>query len=175
MSLHDALLPEPAAMTRGSAPSWPLCGGADSEVSQDVVQIDARGRICLPAWIWRRLPWGGGTSAVDCLMVLHEEGRLELRPWEPDGERVLERRGVLLVGDLPAGEQTCRLWALEDRYLRGVVDQERRITLPAPALLHLHLVQGDRIYVRRMRERLELISPAWRRRERERMARLEEP
>jgi hypothetical protein len=91
------------ALTRPS--SYPVVTGASAVVSEEIAEIDDRGRLRFhPRWT-NRVPWWktNQDEGFAVLMVLQEPGLIALLDWTNDGQRVAARYTEL------AGQTTKRL------------------------------------------------------------------
>ncbi len=134
-------------------------------VAQDVVDVDGRGRIRLPASVVSSVAWLRKREEVAALMVFDELGRIKLLSWEASGEAVLARRRQLLKdaeeGDTAALEE---LLLLEDRYHRTRLPGDRRVSLGIQGLLHLGLGEtaNRRVYVAGIVDLVVIMSQEYR-------------
>lgn len=131
--------------------------------AQELVDVDDRGRVLLSprivaeiAWL-NNLPKGGEAQA---LAVLDHPLRVRLLSLEQHGALVIARRRQLIsiIDSDPAAEEA--LIALEDKYHRVRIPQDRRITLSNLLAAHLEIQPGETsMYVERIRDELRLLSP----------------
>lgn len=133
-------------------------------IAQAVVQGSGRGRFRLPADVVRGATWLGSTEAmVESLVVFEDPGYLVLLPWSPDGDRVIARRRELIasINEKSESEEIEALRVLEDRYKRVKIGKDLRVTLSPEMLQHLRLQRetAAQVYVVRVQDRIELISP----------------
>jgi hypothetical protein len=148
------------AVTR---PSGMTIGPPDSPVSQEVVEIDGRGRFHMqPRWI-ERLSWWPGNEKAQVLMVFQEPGLIALREWKTDGLRVVNTFEELRQQNDDVALENLRL--LKDRY-RPLVFSDSRAHLGDAALAHLGfpIARGTKhnLYVAVFPRHLALFSPAYR-------------
>jgi hypothetical protein len=152
------------AYTRPSG--LPLVPDSDALVTQEIAEIDGKGRFhLLPRWTkrtnWPPFPAAGNFEA---LMVLTEPGRLSLMPWEPEGSRAMERYRQLSASEDGPDLEALRI--LQDRYRRLVVPNERRPYLGDAALQHLGLPtrrgRPSNVYVAILPDRIDLLGPSYR-------------
>lgn len=122
----------------GRPPGWLLDSEQPGPVHREVLRIDTRGRMTVPADVWERVTWLHPDEPTLTLLVCHEPGRVKFLPWKPYGQRVLERRRELL-----SQEQTPDILEaiieLEDRYLRQSMETSGRVNLSEMALTHLEI------------------------------------
>jgi bifunctional DNA-binding transcriptional regulator/antitoxin component of YhaV-PrlF toxin-antitoxin module len=127
------------------ASGLPLDPAGPSPVAQDVVEVDERGRITLPASVLSATGWLAKREKADVLMRFDELGRIVLLSWEASGQAVLAKRRELLEdaleGDTAALDD---LLMLEDRYHRARLARDHRVSLGVQGLLHLGLEEAAR-------------------------------
>ncbi len=152
------------AKTRPSG--LPLVGGASAAVTQEVAEIDERGRVhLLPRWA-ERVDWLplAAKDDVEALMVFLEPGRLSLRCWEIDGPRIMARYEEFAGDPDESGLEVLRL--IQDRYGRLLIRKDRRPYLGDAALKHLGLpvVRGTKstVYVAIFPNRIDLLGATYR-------------
>lgn len=144
----------------------PLVPDAEALVSQEIAEVDGRGRIhILPRWTKRTIwPPFSPSADFEVLLVLKEPGRLRMIPWEPVGPQILARFRAL--EEMEDGPDLEALRLLQDRYVRMAIPRERRPYLGSAALQHLGLPtrrgSPTNVYVVVMRERIDIIGPAYR-------------
>src|SRR6266566_2199829 len=97
--------------------------------ARPVVHLPRPGRDCV-AWL-------EGGSAADALVELAEPGRIRLLPWQPFGDRLVERRRELSQN--PEESQIEELIFLTERYRRVHIDKGGRFPLHDRELFHLGL------------------------------------
>lgn len=152
------------AQTRPSG--YPVFGDLSTSVSEEVTEIDARGRVrFLPRWTnW--IPWWRDTTneGFELLMVFVEPGLISFRDWITDGERIAARLGQIAASDDEDALEAMRL--IQDRYQKLPIDKERRAHLGDPALAHLGLPveRGAKstVYVAVYPSRIDVFSVAYR-------------
>ena len=139
---------------------------ADSIVTQEVAEIDGRGRLhLLPRWT-KRIKWWATSPKDDfcVLMVLVEPGVISLRDWASDGTRVIARYEELAAQ--PSADVLEALRLLQDRYIRLSIDKEQRPHLGDAALAHLGLPitrgASSTVYVAVFSNRLDILSARYR-------------
>jgi hypothetical protein len=97
-------------------------------------------------------------------MVFAEPGLISIRAWEPDGPRIQQRFTEIVSSEDADALQALRL--IQDRYQRLLIPAKERPSLGDAALSHLglHVERGEKslIYVCISRDRIELMSPAYR-------------
>src|SRR6267142_892534 len=123
------------ALTRPS--SYPVVTGASAVVSEEIAEIDDRGRLRFhPRWT-NRVPWWktNQDEGFAVLMVLQEPGLIALLDWTNDGQRVAARYTELAGSDDEEALEALRL--IQDRYQKLPIDKEHRAHLGDPALTHL--------------------------------------
>lgn len=138
-------------------------------VAQDVSDIDSRGRVRIPTRLVSAVSWcRNPTSASVALAVYDEPGRIMLLSWEEESAPVLARRRELIEKAKDSHTALDGLRVLEDRYKRLIVPKDFRPTLGAEALMHLDLPIGaeSRVYILRVLETLEILSPRYRNKQR---------
>jgi len=136
---------------------------SEAVFGMDVVPLDPRRRIHLPARLTRGLDWFGKASDVLGLMKLDEPGRILLLAWKENAAAVAAKREELLAV-LPEKGAENALPILEDRYRELRLDSESRVTISEAAAVHLFGAGSfDKyVYVVRLASRLELWSAAYR-------------
>lgn len=143
----------------------PLDPAGPGPVAQDVVDVDARGRIRLPASVVSSIGWLAKREEVVALMVFDELGRIVLLSWEASGEAILARRRELLE-DAEEGDKAALddLLLLEDRYHRARLPRDRRVSLGVQGLLHLGVDDAARrrTYVAGAVDRVVIMSKEYR-------------
>jgi hypothetical protein len=144
----------------------PVIPDAEALVTQELAEIDERGRLhLLPRWArrtnWLPLPPAGN---LDALVVLAEPGRLSFLSWEPDGPRIVQRYRDLSMTEDGADFEALRM--LQDRYRKLSISTDRRPSLGDAALQHLGLptTRGLRsnVYVVVMPSRIDVLGPTYR-------------
>jgi len=142
----------------------PLDPAGSSPVAQEVVELDERGRITLPTTVMSAIGWLAKQETV-VLIIYDELGRIVLLPWESYGETVLTRRREL-IEDAGGGDAAALddLLLLEDRYHRGRVARDRRLSLGLQGLLHLGLdgAVKPRVYIAGAVDRIVIMSKEYR-------------
>ena len=135
-------------------------------VAQEVVVVDQRGRIRLPAALMSGVSWTANDGdAAAALMVLDQPGRIALVSWAQFGEAFLAQRRELTAeaaqGDRGAEED---LVLLEDRYEPVSIPNAYRFTLKPKWLLHLGLEERARcrVYVERSFDRVAIMTKPYR-------------
>jgi hypothetical protein len=125
-------------------------------VAQEVRTLDDRARICLPAEVVN-------AYGKLVLAVLDRPGRVLILPWKPHGDAVASRRDQLLsvAPTTPGALEALR--QIEDRYQR-IPLSEPRFTPSPNMFLHLRLEarEGEKFYLWRYADHLEVWSPAYR-------------
>jgi hypothetical protein len=119
----------------------PLLPAQGAPVFQEVAEVDPHRRInLLQRWI-SRFDWlkDINKKEVDALMVFSEPGLLRLRPWEPDGPRLLQLYQTLSAAPHDSEQKLQDLRSILDKYERLKIDNEHRPYLGDPALAHLGL------------------------------------
>lgn len=136
-------------------------------LAQQVVEIDQRGRLRIPASFVEATSWLSAKGALgEALMVLDEPGRIVLLPWETEGARVVKRRLELieLAEHDDGAAEDLRL--LEDRYKRlQIPKKDLRLTLTDEIMAHLGIMPTKAkaiAYVLRTRDRIEIWSAKYR-------------
>jgi hypothetical protein len=147
-------------------PDSPLDPSAPLPVAQDVVVVDDRGRIRLPAVLVSGVAWlAKASDSATALLVLDQPGQIVLVSWERFGEAFLARRSQLLA-DAEQGDRAAEgdLLLLADRYDPISIPKGHRFTLRPTWLLHLGLEEGARcrVYVERIFDRVAITSKAYR-------------
>jgi hypothetical protein len=134
----------------------------ESLVTQEVAQIDERGRLnLLPRWL-RPIEWLAEvkTSEVEVLMVFAEPGLISLRNMNTDGQRVRIRYDELKDDVSETGLELVRL--LQDRYGVLRIAKDARAYLGNPALVHLGCSiarrEGATVYVASYPNQLDIMS-----------------
>ena len=144
----------------------PIIPDAEALITQEVAEIDERGRLHLvPRWsiraAWLPTPL---RTAEDALMIFVEPGYLSLRSWEPDGPRIVARYNELARLGAEAPREVLRL--IQDRYGKLVVPVDRRPHLGDAALQHLGLPTKrgvkSSIYVVISSGQIDLLAPSYR-------------
>jgi len=137
--------------------SSPLVPPSDSGIFQEVAEIDARGRLRLPPR-WANIAEWVSKGDIDLLIVLSSPGRLSLHDWSEAGELVLKRFADL--SDQQADEEALRIYL--DRYRRGSIGTDRRVTFDDATITHLGLPlqrpAGHPLYVSVFKTRIEILS-----------------
>jgi hypothetical protein len=152
------------ALTRPS--SYPVVSGAPALVSQEVAEIDERGRLRFhPRWTNRVSWWKTNQDeAFAVLMVLQEPGRIALRAWTNDGDQIAARYAELAASDDEEALEALRL--IQDRYQKLPIDKEYRAHLGDPALTHLGLTiergRKSTVYVVVYPDQLNILSVSYR-------------
>jgi DNA-binding transcriptional regulator/RsmH inhibitor MraZ len=132
----------------------------------EVVEIDDRQRIYIPARLTEGLGWfDKSLSEVFALMKFDEPGRIFLLSWRESGSMVLAKREAL-VKALPNEEAKEALLILDSRYRKVRIERSGRLTLSAIALVHLFGPQKSepKLFVVGRTSNLELWSAAFRQR-----------
>ena len=146
----------------GRPPASLLDPDTPAPVAQDVREVDARGRLTIPARLVQGLSWIEAAGGASCLLVLDDPGRIAVLPWEKYRDDVLARRRMLLQ-DASNEESQEALLLLEDRYRRVRLEASGRITLPAAASIHLLNDPADRrAFIVRLGDHIELWSVLYR-------------
>lgn len=100
-----------------------------SDAAGPLVHIPRRGRDCV-AWLT-------ADAGMDALVELAEPGRIRLLPWQPFGDRVVERRRELSQAD--EGPEVEELVFLTERFRRVRIEKSGRFPLHDREALHLGL------------------------------------
>jgi hypothetical protein len=139
---------------------------AEALVTQEVAEIDERGRVRLsPRWT-EQIPWLKTVpkSGIRVLMVFAEPGRLSLRSWESYGPQIVELYRELAERADPEDLEPLRL--IQDRYAEATIRDDSRIHLGDPALAHLgySIARGTKaiVYVAVFSDKIDLISREYR-------------
>lgn len=132
-----------------------------SPVFQSVIEIDSRSRIRIPNQIAAQLKWLKNDQVCYGLIVLDEPGRLTIHSWEVESPPVLKKQKQLVEESAASYEAVELLLQLEDRYIHQKISQLRP-TLPAEVILHLGVSRKSEVYIRRVRDTIELLSPRYR-------------
>lgn len=143
----------------------PLDPDLKSPVEQGVADIDHRGRIRVPSRMARLLSWLPSSGApVDALAVFDEPGHIILLSWKERSPPVLTRRKKLIQDAQESPEALEGLRLLEDRYKRIPIPRDLRPTLSIEALMHLELpvATTTHVYIVRVFDALEILSPMFR-------------
>lgn len=133
-------------------------------VEQAVADIDRRGRLRIPSRLAAGMDWlGAAAASVDALAVLDEPGRIILLSWKERSAELLAKRRAL-IEEAPEVDALQALRLLENRYKRINIPKELRPTLGPETLIHLDLPIGveSHVYVTRVLDALEVMSPAYR-------------
>jgi hypothetical protein len=147
-------------------PSGLTIGSAGSPVTEEVIEIDGRGRFHMqPRWIDRLAWWQTDhPDGYTVLMVFDKPGVIEFRDWRTDGQLVSSKHEELK--DQMGEEALEALWVLADRYRPLRFDKRGRAHLGNPALAHLGFLIGrgakHNLYVVVFPDRLLLFSPTYR-------------
>lgn len=137
----------------------------DSQTSgpfaQDLVEIDPRGRVLLSPRIVAEINWLDNLSKGEVLglAVLDRPLTVRLLSFAQYGDVVVARRRELIriIDSDPEAERA--LIALEDRYHKVRIPQDRRVTLSNLLIAHLEIRVGHaNIYVERFRDEMRLLS-----------------
>ena len=75
-------------MAKGRPASWNIFGGLDPGAWTQLVELDGRGRLSLPAATRSRLAWFDGIEGG--LLATVGPGRVELSSWTDFGPQVIE-------------------------------------------------------------------------------------
>lgn len=148
-------------MPGGRPSGLPLDSEQPSLVQVASADVDDRGRMTLPAPLARAAAWlHAAKEGQDVLLVLSAPGVIELRPWEPDGEKVIARKRQL-EGKLekdPSVVDALRI--LHQRYRRLSIAKGYRTTLPSDLRVHLGVLgpANHSIYVVRTMALLEILT-----------------
>lgn len=153
-------------MTETRPSGIPIIPDSDALLTQELAEVDGRGRVhLLPRWA-RRTSWLSvpPTDDLIALMVLFPPGRISLRSWDPDGPRIMERYAILAAQGEQADPEALR--AIQDRYQRLQISKERRPYLGHAALQHLGLPAKrgmvSNIWVAIFHNGIDLLGPAYR-------------
>lgn len=144
----------------------PIVPDAEALITQELSEIDSRGRLhMLPRWT-RRMSWLSAPTAeaVLALMILDEPGRLSIVGWEPFGPKIVDRYRELAAVDVGRDNEALRV--LLDRYHRLSVPSDRRPSLGDAALQHLGLPTtrgvSSNVYVVVSDDQVTVLAPAYR-------------
>ncbi len=142
----------------------PILEGESATVSQEIAEIDERGRIhFLQRWT-KKISWLHDLSSIEkeTLAILIEPGRVSFRDWEPEGPRIIERYKEL-EGDTDNFE-VLRL--LQDRYQRLIISKDRRPYLGDAILTHLGLptsrIAKSPVYISVFPDKIDVLSRGYR-------------
>ena len=131
---------------RGRPPGWLLDPDQPGPVHREALWIDARGRMTLPAVARERTSWLADGGQKLTLFVCEDRGRGKLLPWDPYGQRVLDRRQDLLSAP-QTSEVIEQILEFEDRYLKQSIESKGRVNLSEMALTHLEIRESLPTYV----------------------------
>jgi hypothetical protein len=144
----------------------PIVSDSSALVTQEVAEIDKRGRLhVLPRWArriaWLQLP---AEQEIHALFVFSEPGRLSLCRWDLDGPEILARYEEISRNPDDSELEVLRL--IQDRYNRVVIGKESRVYLGDAALAHLGLpiARGIKsiVYVAIFPNRIDVLGPSYR-------------
>ena len=145
----------------------PIVRVEEAPVSQEVAQIDSRGRLnLLPRWT-KRIDWMPNEPVeLLALMVFQEPGLITICSWEGEGQRVEQRYKELALQEDAIALDALRL--IQDRYQKLIVPPQRRCSLGQAALAHLGFPappgKEQTLYVAVYSTKIDLLSPSCRNR-----------
>jgi hypothetical protein len=127
-------------------------------VASEVAEIDERGRIRFPPRITDKISWFR-EGIFDCLMVFENKGQLFLLSWTA-ADQILQRRREIIAQAESNPSLLLAVQALEDRYHRLSIPDDKRPHLGSNALLHLGITAPLpwRVYLFASPEKLEIVS-----------------
>lgn len=144
---------------------------SDDLILQRVIEVDPRGRIRIPTKFTQPIDWiKSPESSSDALAILDEPGRVLFLCWEKHAQPIIEKRRELLEIHRDSKEALDALIQLEDRYKHFVIPADLRPTLILETKLHLEINPETKsyVYVRKVFDRIEIISPTFRNQQRNR-------
>lgn len=124
-------------MSKGRHVSWNIFGALDPGAWTQLVQLDERGRLSLPAAIRSRLAWFNDIEGG--LLATISPDRVELSSWSDFGQRTIEAVKER-VDHLPPKNRGPLAIAAMDRYMRISVEKPARVVLPLDLRHHLDCV-----------------------------------
>jgi len=139
--------------------------GIQGPVDQDVAEIDQRGRLQIPSRLISSITWlKKRETSSDALVILDEPGRIRLLSWENESTPILTRRKQLIENSGESSEAVEALRLLEDRYKHLIIPKDSRPTLSKEITMHLGIPDDAKaqIYIVRVFEALEILSPQYR-------------
>jgi DNA-binding transcriptional regulator/RsmH inhibitor MraZ len=133
---------------------------SSSIVDVGLAAIDDRGRLTLPSHVVQQLAWAQSAEAQEILLAHVDHGILQVLPWSPFGEQVIQRKKELEESSSRGDAPVEALVALNLRYRRAVLEVGRRTTLLPDVRLHLGIEQDRKgsVHVIRIGDRLEILS-----------------
>jgi hypothetical protein len=130
-------------------------------VAQEVVTIDARGRVRIPAWVVTGVGWLDSYSDGKryALGIFDEPGRIELRSWDENAASVVAQRR-----ELGKAKNYRAVRLLEDRYRKVEIPKDLRPSLGDSSVAHLGLPpdRESHVYIFRTEDIVEIVAPTYR-------------
>jgi hypothetical protein len=150
-------------MSETKPSSFPVLDALEALASQEIIEVDARGRFQLLTRWGKTVEWlGTAKGRLEVLAVLEAPGHLSLRNWSPDGQRIIERYREEQSGG--ADPETLR--RILDRYQKIPVRADRRPYLGDLALAHLGIplrrTEATAVYAAIFPDRIDLLSQSYR-------------